>query len=120
MSTFTGGALKLKGGLKPTGIKKKKKKSSTTTELVAVDGAAGKELAGGKAVQEGEGASAPLAVEDRRTAAEKAADAHALKYEEARIRKAAAKSHRERIAEMNEKLANLTEHHDIFRISYTA
>ncbi|KAL6768539.1 hypothetical protein ACKKBF_B11125 [Auxenochlorella protothecoides x Auxenochlorella symbiontica] len=117
MSTFTGGALKLKGGLKPTGIKKKKKKSSTTTELVAVDGAAGKELAGGK---EGEGASAPLAVEDRRTAAEKAADAHALKYEEARIRKAAAKSHRERIAEMNEKLANLTEHHDIFRISYTA
>lgn len=62
----------------------------------------------------------PSAVEDRRTEAEKRADAHFLKYEEQRARKAAAKSHRERIKELNEKLATLTEHHDLFRISYTA
>lgn len=36
----------------------------------------------------------PSAVEDRRTEAEKRADAHFLKYEEQRARKAAAKSHR--------------------------
>lgn len=36
----------------------------------------------------------PAAVEDRRTEAEKKADAHFLKYEEQRARKAAAKSHR--------------------------
>ena len=77
-------------------------------------------------------------------------DAHFAKYEEERAKKAAGKSHRERIKvrvgwgaawrviyavrrrlklvlarvpdpqDLNEKLANLTEHHDLFRISYTA
>jgi hypothetical protein len=51
----------------------------------------------------------PSAVTDRRTEAEKKADEHFLKSEEMRARKAAAKSHRERIKELNEKLANLTE-----------
>ncbi|PSC71518.1 Conserved alpha-helical (ISS) [Micractinium conductrix] len=62
----------------------------------------------------------PSLVEDRRTEAEKKAEAHFLKYQDARARKDAAKSHRERIKDLNDKLATLTEHHDIFRISYTA
>lgn len=53
--------------------------------------------------------SVPPPVEDRRTEAEKRAEAHAARHEEARIRKMAAKSHRERVAELNEKLATLTE-----------
>lgn len=57
---------------------------------------------------------------DRRTDAEKRAEAHMLKYEEARAKKAAAKSHQQRIKELNEKLASMTEHNDLFRISYTA
>ena len=51
----------------------------------------------------------PSAVVDRRTEAEKKAEAHYLKYEEQRAKKAASKSHRERIKDLNEKLANLTE-----------
>ena len=43
----------------------------------------------------------PAAVQDRRTEAEKRAEAHFLKYEEQRARKSAAKSHRERIKELN-------------------
>ncbi|KAL4424981.1 hypothetical protein ABPG77_002866 [Micractinium sp. CCAP 211/92] len=50
----------------------------------------------------------PNAVEDRRTEAEKRAEAHFLKYEEQRARKAASKSHRDRVKELNEKLATLT------------
>jgi protein FAM32A len=61
----------------------------------------------------------PAAVADRRTAAEKRAEEHFLKYEEVRNRKAAAMSHRERIRDLNEKLSNLTEHNAIFNVSYT-
>lgn len=43
----------------------------------------------------------PTAQADRRTEAEKRAEAHFLKYEEQRAKKAAAKSHRERIKELN-------------------
>ena len=57
---------------------------------------------------------------DRRTDAEKRAEAHMLQYEELRLKKAAGKSHQEKIKEFNEKLAAMTEHNDIFRISYTA
>lgn len=39
----------------------------------------------------------PQAVEDRRTEAEKKFEAHMQKYEEARAKKTAAKSHRDRI-----------------------
>lgn len=43
----------------------------------------------------------PAAQADRRTEAEKRAEAHFLRYEEERAKKAAAKSHRERIKELN-------------------
>ena len=41
---------------------------------------------------------------DRRTDAERKAEAHFLRYEEQRARKLASKSHRERIKELNEKV----------------
>jgi protein FAM32A len=42
-----------------------------------------------------------------------------MKYERERAKKAASKSHRQRIEELNSKLANLTEHHDLPKISYS-
>lgn len=43
----------------------------------------------------------PAAQADRRTEAEKKAEAHFLKYEAERAKKSASKSHRERIKELN-------------------
>lgn len=124
-----GGKLKLKGGELP-GVKKKKKKKTTehaaVEAVLAADGTedAGKAAADAAAPSTeaaaagGSGAGAPP-LEDRRTEAEKRFEAHLMKYEKQRAEKAASKSHRERIAELNEKLATLTEHHDIPRISYS-
>lgn len=140
MSTFVGGKLKLKGGLDPSqlkgGVKKKKKSSKgkeaaegTELALVPADGGKGGDQQqqadpshppGVVAVTKDGMVLDPNAVVDKRTEAEKKAEAHFLKYEEARASKAALKSHRDRIKELNEKLSNLTEHNDIFRISYTS
>ncbi|EFN58485.1 expressed protein [Chlorella variabilis] len=137
MSTFVGGKLKLKGGVDVSqlkgGVKKKKKKSAAAADAQAIVPADGDQQAQQDAATAGgEGGDQqqhqgkvtkdgvvldPSAVVDRRTEAEKKAEAHYLKYEEQRAKKAASKSHRERIKDLNEKLANLTE---IFRISYTA
>jgi protein FAM32A len=38
------------------------------------------------------------------------------KREKDRVKKAAQKSHREKIEELNQKLANLSEHHDIPKV----
>jgi protein FAM32A len=56
---------------------------------------------------------------DTRTEAEKRRDAHMAKYERERAKKAATKSHRERIHEMNKYLEGLSEHHDIPKTSYS-
>lgn len=56
---------------------------------------------------------------DTRTEAEKRFEAHAEKYEMQRVKKLASKSHREKIKELNEKLATMTEHQDIPRVSYS-
>lgn len=53
---------------------------------------------------------------DRRTAAEKQYEEHAAKQEAERIRKQAAKSHRERVTQFNDYLSNLSEHHDIPKV----
>ncbi|KAK9810731.1 hypothetical protein WJX73_003603 [Symbiochloris irregularis] len=53
---------------------------------------------------------------DRRTAAEKRFDERAAQQEAGRIKKLAAKSHRERVAQFNDYLANLSEHHDIPKV----
>ena len=47
---------------------------------------------------------------DRRTAAEKRYDEQMAQREAERLAKMAGKSHRQRIAEFNEHLSNLTEH----------
>ena len=59
----------------------------------------------------------PLPVEaDRRTAAEKRFDERAAQQEAERVKKLAAKSHRERVAHFNDYLATLSEHHDIPKV----
>lgn len=121
--SFVGGKLKLKGGTDLLGVKKKKKKKQPT-EIVAAEADGAKEIAAEDAAAKeaappAEGVSGSAAAEDRRTEAEKRFEAHLAKFEEARLKKAAAKSHRERVKEMNEKLSTLTEHHDLPRISYS-
>ena len=53
---------------------------------------------------------------DRRTEAEKRFDEQAAKKEVLRLKQKVGKSHRERIAEYNTKLSNLSEHHDIPKV----
>lgn len=53
---------------------------------------------------------------DRRTAAEKRHDELMAKKEAERVKKWAAKSHRERINEFNNYLQDLSEHHDIPKV----
>jgi protein FAM32A len=116
--SFTGGKLKLKGGADLPGVKKKKKKKDKDTQKAveaALEGEAAQE--GAPAASDGTATAPPP--EDRRTEAEKRFEAHLAKYEDQRLKKAASKSHRERVKEMNEKLATLTEHHDVPRISYS-
>lgn len=128
--SFVGGKLKLKGGVDLSqlkgGVKKKKKKAKSSPAaaqeqaLVVAEGGEGEEQAqqqdgegGDLAAQAGQTTEGvpldPAAVKDRRTAAEKKADEHFMKYEEQRARKLASKSHRERIKELNERLATETE-----------
>jgi protein FAM32A len=114
--SFVGGTLKLKGGVPLQGaVKKKKKKSSpgpegTAKTLAAADNAGQaaapkddlKEIIKGKELQpRGE-------TEDRRTEAEKRFEQHQIKLEADRLKKLAGKSHRDRIKEFNEQLANLS------------
>ena len=53
---------------------------------------------------------------DRRTDAEKRYAERMAALEEGRLRKLAAKSHRERVADFNAYLSNLSEHHDIPKV----
>jgi protein FAM32A len=53
---------------------------------------------------------------DRRTEAEKRYDEYLLKRESEKVKKLAAKSHREKVKDFNEYLEKLTEHHDIPKV----
>ena len=59
----------------------------------------------------------PAKREDTRTAAEKKYDAIIEKRELEEIEKLAAKSHRDKIREFNEKLESLSEHYDLQKVS---
>jgi protein FAM32A len=116
--SFVGGKLKLKGG-EPEGIKKKKKKKDKEKDAAAM----ALTTTDSKQEQEAEAGSTregyaikPKEGEDRRTEAERKFDDRVRKLEEERIRKLAQKSHKDRIKEFNEKLANLSEHHDIPKV----
>lgn len=54
--------------------------------------------------------------EDRRTEMEKKYDEWQRRQEQHQVKQLATKSHRERVREFNEYLANLTEHHDIPKV----
>jgi protein FAM32A len=125
--SFVGGKLKLKGGEPLKGVKKKKKEKREDALALtdAADGGGDADADGGgppadrpasgSALREGY-AIERRAGEDRRTEAERRHEERASKLEEERIRKLGQKSHRDRIKEFNEKLANLSEHHDIPKV----
>lgn len=121
--SFVGGKLKLKGDAGLPGVKKKKKKDGMPKKAVSAgetdDAVTGKELSVIEDKDKSEVLPAQEKNVDRRTEAEKRFEDHMLKFEEQRLKKAASKSHRQRIKELNEKLSTLTEHHDIPRISYS-
>lgn len=112
--SFVGGQLKLKGGETLQGVKKKKKsKAKEDAEKAVV--AAIEEKADDKPSKEelkkilhGTELTAPGENEDRRTEAEKRFEAKQLKLEEDRLKKLASKSHRDRIKDFNDYLANLS------------
>ena len=134
---FTGGKLSFKGGVGPAVKKKSKSKSKKKADAEKVDGgvvatdAAEAPQAAAEAPQAAAEApdalvllqqhekQQPVDAADTRTDAEKRREAHMAKYEKERAKKAASKSHRERIAEMNKYLEGLSEHHDIPKTSYS-
>lgn len=123
--SFTGGKLKLKGGLGGSGgVKKarKKKRKEREAQEVKDGGAAGSgELGGSGGERLGETPDGfklpvPKIGDDRRTEAERIYDEKMNKREEDQVRRLAVKSHRERVKDFNEYLAKLTEHHDIPKV----
>jgi protein FAM32A len=111
--SFTGGKLTFKGGVVPA-VRKKKKKGKKAKN---VEGSGGEDLL--PIVDKEQSPADPAVQEDTRTEAEKRRDAHMAKYEKERAKKAASKSHREKIQEMNKYLEGLSEHHDIPKTSYS-
>ena len=138
---FTGGKLSFKGGVGPAVKKKSKKKSKSKSKkkadaekvdggVVATDAAEAPQAAAEAPQAAAEAPDAlvllqqhekqqPVDAADTRTDAEMRREAHMAKYEKERAKKAASKSHRERIAEMNKYLEGLSEHHDIPKTSYS-
>ena len=117
MSNFTGGKLRLKGGeaIKPAGgVKKKKKSSSALVE--SAPGESPKGEAQPVKAKDGYFLDPNEMPADRRTEAEKKHEARMSKLEEEQLKKVAEKSHRDRVKDFNEKLAQLSEHHDIPKV----
>eukprot|EP00736_Rhodelphis_marinus_P001396 Rmarinus@m.29906 len=113
-----GGALKLKGKALKDVSKKKKKKSKKQLEAIA--GEAVSVNLDKLADQERESDRKDEELQfkkDVRTDAEKRYDAVIRKRMRDQASKEASTSYRQRIEKLNESLANLSEHHDIPRIS---
>ena len=98
-SVVRGGGLKLKGG------KRRKKRSLDAAALV--------ELPAAPAAP----AAAAPAPDDGLTESERAHKRRLTSRRKEAAERGTAKSHRERVDELNDKLASLTEHNDIPRIS---
>ncbi|KXZ54845.1 hypothetical protein GPECTOR_4g917 [Gonium pectorale] len=119
--SFVGGKLKLKGGEPPKtagGVKKKKKaeeRSLVAPEQQAKEGEKDESAEQTRKAIHGY-ALEQSPTEDRRTEAEKKFEARFRKVEEQMCKKAAQKSHRDRVKEFNEYLAKLSEHHDIPKV----
>lgn len=114
---FVGGKLKLKGGepLKAAagGVKKKKKEQpGTLMPAMAADEADALDEAAAKTRKAIHGyALEPERGADTRTETEKKWEARFKKVEEEKLKKLAGKSHKERVKDFNDYLANLSEHH---------
>ncbi len=81
-------------------------------EILAVEGGGGGDSGGaGGGVSRG-------GAQDTRTPAQKAFDEVQAKRLKEEAKKMAAKSHSERVSELNEKMKKAPEHNDLFRISY--
>ncbi|KAL3700754.1 hypothetical protein R1sor_018776 [Riccia sorocarpa] len=130
-NNVVGGKLKLKGkalDVKAGSLKKKKKKSKESFEEVLLqlkekgeaeqgsdaEGNKGSSVNGDEGEQGEGGSERQLAsYEDHRTPAEKKYDEQRILLETRRLAKVASKSHRQKIEEFNQYLANLSEHYDI-------
>ncbi|CAG8717347.1 6664_t:CDS:2 [Acaulospora morrowiae] len=101
-----GGSLRLKGGTGNSNkIKKKKKKSHKDEEKLRTYA---KELVDDKEIK-------PIRVVTKTEAEKKFEEIQAKRLEE-KVQKAARKSHKERVAELNRKLEEMTEHYDIPKV----
>ncbi|RUS15716.1 hypothetical protein BC937DRAFT_92093 [Endogone sp. FLAS-F59071] len=105
-----GGPLKLKGD--DSSIKKKKKKSKKDKDKLSA--------AVQNALREGSGSGSDSPLSSRRvitkTAAELKFEEIQRKRQEEKVKKAATKSHKEKVAEFNQKLEEMTEHYDIPKV----
>ncbi|KAG0276533.1 hypothetical protein BGZ95_007420 [Linnemannia exigua] len=97
-----GGSLKFKGGGGVT--KKKKKKTDPAKVKAALD-----------AKEATPPPSKPIRVLEK-TAAEKRFEEIHKKRQEEKVLKSAMKSHKEKVAELNRKLEEMTEHYDIPKV----
>lgn len=129
-----GGRLKLKGkalDVKAGGIKKKKKKSSHTQQhygiLTGLEDAERQALNSSEADTGSDGGNQnyedrerkekqPSAVNNYLTPAERRYHEQRARTEAGRLAKIARKSHRQRVEEFNQYLANLSEHYDIPKV----
>ncbi|RKP26822.1 hypothetical protein SYNPS1DRAFT_27499 [Syncephalis pseudoplumigaleata] len=101
-------SLKLKGS-STGGIKKKSKKKKKERERERMAEAL-------KQASIDSGETYQQEHDDGKTPAERRFEEVQRKREEERIKKAAAKSHKEKVAEFNEYLGNLSEHYDIPKV----
>lgn len=105
--------LKLKGGMTLGGVKKKKK--SKSGDLANPDALEDKPSAELRQAIEGYSLEGQQA-QDRRTETERKHEERLRKLEVERLKKIAGKSHKEKVKEFNDKLASLSEHHDIPKV----
>ncbi|GBF99022.1 hypothetical protein Rsub_11826 [Raphidocelis subcapitata] len=120
--SFVGGKLTLKGGepLKTAGGVKKKKKKKAAEAAGGDDEQRAASVAAAAAAKASGLGGAPVAPPpegaDRRTDAQRRRDERMAKLEEERLRKIATKGYRDRMKDLNEHLASLSEHHDIPKV----
>lgn len=127
------GKLKLKGkalDVKNGGVKKKKKTKRTDErylllqqeqeqQLKLLEGGWDQDVADeevGEGKEGGSGEQQLAILEDHRTPAEKVYDEQRAKLEARRLAKVGSKSHRQKVEEFNQYLANLSEHYDIPKV----
>ncbi|XP_028403852.1 protein FAM32A-like [Dendronephthya gigantea] len=104
-----GGSLKLKG-VKDGGVKKKKKKSKEKKEKAKNIDVPRQDDKASEMISKPKDKRTPAQIAFHRIQEKRAAD---------RILSKASQSHKERVAEFNERLDKLTEHYDIPKVSWT-